>query len=169
VETGTSTGNVRGGANLLFVAVTSPTGPVDNRVLAIDLGDSREEKSSKPFVYDYVKVGLNTTSEFEWPDNLALDPQGNLYIAEDPGGNFTSKKKGDDIWVARPGTGKHSPAASVERVGSLTDCDAEPTGIYWDLRANRLFVNVQHRGGDRLDKAVAITSARGSEEREIDR
>jgi secreted PhoX family phosphatase len=45
---------------------------------------------------------------------------------------------------------------SVERFGSLTDCDAEPTGIYWERGGDRLFVNVQHRGGDRLDKAVAI-------------
>ena len=48
-------------------------------------------------------------------------------IAEDPGGNFATKRRGDDIWVARPGLGPHSPAASVERFGSLTDCDAEPT------------------------------------------
>ena len=61
--------------------------------------------------------------------------------------------------MARPGRGEHSPATLVERVASLTDCDAEPTGIYWELRGDRLLVNVQHRGGDRLDKAVAIGSA----------
>jgi hypothetical protein len=157
VELATSTGNTHGSPNTLFVAVTSPTGPVDNRVLAIDLREPTGGSShSTAFVYDYVRPGLNTTSEFEWPDNLALDPAGNLYIAEDPGGNFASKKKGDDIWVARPGNGQHSPAVSVERFGSLTDCDAEPTGIYWEKGGSRLFVNVQHRGGDRLDKAVAI-------------
>ncbi len=167
VETGTSTGNVRGEQNTLFVAITGLAAPVDNRILAIDLtgengddeGENENERGgsrSRPFVYDYVKVGLNTTADFSMPDNLALDPSGNLYIAEDPGGSFASKKNGDDIWLARPGRGHHSPAASVERFASLTDCDAEPTGIYWEKGGNRLFVNVQHRGGDRLDKAVAI-------------
>ncbi|HEV7387895.1 MAG TPA: alkaline phosphatase PhoX [Gemmatimonadaceae bacterium] len=163
VESATSSGSFPG--NVLFVAVTGRASPVDNRIIAIDLGggddDDRGERgkkeSARPFVYDYVAPGLNTTlADFEMPDNVALDPQGNLYIAEDPGGNFATKKKGDDIWVARPGRGKHAPASSVERVGSLTDCDAEPTGIYWELGGNRLFVNVQHRGGDHLDKAVAI-------------
>jgi hypothetical protein len=164
VEIATSTGNFPEHPNTLFVAVTSPLGPVDNRILAIDLDDRRGKMSSSTvFVYDYVKIGLNTTSEFEWPDNLALDPVGNLYIAEDPGGTFATKKKGDDIWVARPGKGRHAPAAIVERVASLTDCDAEPTGLYWELNGDRLFVNVQHRGGDRLDKAVAIGRADRSE------
>jgi hypothetical protein len=171
VEIATSTGNFPNNPNTLFVAVTSPLGPVDNRVLAIDLGDQRgndgrgKKSSSNAFVYDYVKIGLNTTSEFEWPDNLALDPNGNLYIAEDPGGSFATKRKGDDIWVARPGRGPHAPASSVERLGSLTDCDAEPTGLYWELNGDRLFVNVQHRGGDHLDKAVAIGSAGRKAER----
>jgi hypothetical protein len=45
---------------------------------------------------------------------------------------------------------------SVERFASLTDCSAEPTGIYVDLRSNTLFVHAQHRGGDGLDKTVAV-------------
>jgi secreted PhoX family phosphatase len=166
IEIATSTGNFPENPNTLFVAVTAPSGPADNRILAIDLsdrnGDSEEgegNSGSHAFVYDYVKIGLNTTSEFEWPDNVALDPHGNLYIAEDPGGSFATKHRGDDIWVARPGKGRHAPASSVERLASLTDCDAEPTGLYWELHGDRLFVNVQHRGGDRLDKAVAITAA----------
>jgi hypothetical protein len=171
VELATSSGNFPQNPNTLFVAVTGPVGPADNRILAIDLDDRHgrghehadwrgKKSNSTAFVYDYVKIGLNATSEFEWPDNVALDPEGNLYITEDPGGNFAGgKRKGDDIWVARPGRGEHALAALVERVASLTDCDAEPTGIYWELRGDRLFVNVQHRGGDHLDKAVAIESA----------
>jgi uncharacterized protein len=166
VEMATSTGNFPENPNTLFVAVTAPSGPADNRILAIDLSDrggknedGNAKKGSTAFVYDYVKIGLNTTSEFEWPDNVALDPHGNLYITEDPGGSFATKHKGDDIWVARPGKGLHSPASSVERLASLTDCDAEPTGLYWEFHGDRLFVNVQHRGGDHLDKAVAIEAA----------
>ena len=157
VELATSTGNTHGSPNTLFVAVTGLAAPVDNRILAIDLREPAGGNShSTAFVYDYVKVGLNATSDFTMPDNLALDPAGNIYITEDPGGSFPSKRRGDDIWMARPGNGPHSAAVSVERFGSLTDCDAEPTGIYWERGGDRLFVNVQHRGGDRLDKAVAI-------------
>ena len=152
VETATSTGNNRGGANVLYVAITS-----EHRVLEIDL---REPEGGSDHgtarVSDYVRVGLNTTTEFTMPDNLALDHAGNLYITEDPGGSFPSKNHGDDIWVATPNKGSHGPAASVARFASLTDCDAEPTGIYFEKTGDRLFVNVQHRGGDRLDKTMAI-------------
>ena len=44
----------------------------------------------------------------------------------------------------------------MSRFASLTDCEAEPTGIYFDMKSSRLFVNVQHRGGDKLDKVVAV-------------
>ncbi|HMC55084.1 MAG TPA: alkaline phosphatase PhoX [Gemmatimonadaceae bacterium] len=157
VEIATSSGNNRGGSNVLYVAVTGRTVPVDNRIIAVDLREPDGARDhATAFVYDYVKWGVNATTEFEMPDNLALDQQGNLYIAEDPGGSFPSKRTGDDIWAAAPGSGPHAPASSVSRFASLTDCDAEPTGIYFDVTSDRLFVNVQHRGGDRLDKAVAI-------------
>jgi hypothetical protein len=157
VEIATSTGSNRGSINTLYVAVTGLSNPTDNRIIAIDLREPTGGSThATAFVYDYVRVGVNTTTDFSMPDNLALDPAGNLYIAEDPGGNFATKKNGDDIWLARPNQGVHSAASSVERFGSLTDCDAEPTGLYWEKGGDRLFVNVQHRGGDHLDKAVAI-------------
>lgn len=150
VEIATSSGNNRGGINTLYVAVTGLTGPVDNRVIAIDLREPAGGSThSTAFVYDYVKPGVNVSAaDFSMPDNLALDPAGNLFIADDPGGSFATKRQGDDIWMARPSTGPHSAASTVERFGSLTDCDAEPTGLYWDMKAARLFVNVQHRSGD---------------------
>lgn len=152
LEMATSTGNNRGGSNTFYVAITA-----EHRVLQVDL---REPNGGSDHgtarVSDYVRVGLNATSEFSWPDNLALDRAGNLYIAEDPGGSFASKRQGDDIWVATPNTGSQGPAANVVRFASLTDCDAEPTGIYFEMTGDRLFVNVQHRGGDRLDKTMAI-------------
>jgi secreted PhoX family phosphatase len=109
-------------------------------------------------VSQFVRAGVNAPADFEMPDNLALDRSGTLFIAEDPGGTFASgKRKGDDVWAAAPAEGGASP--SVVRFASLTDCDAEPTGIYFDLTANRLFVNVQHRGGDMLDKTMALFQA----------
>jgi hypothetical protein len=162
LEISTSSGNNRGGNQVVYVALTGRSGPADNRVIAIDLRESRGGADHETaFVYDYVKPGVNVpATEFDMPDNLALDHNGNLYIAEDPGGSFPGKTKGDDIWAAAPGGGPHSPSESVQRFASLTDCDAEPTGLYFDVKSSRLFVNVQHRGGDRLDKAMAIDRVR---------
>jgi hypothetical protein len=157
VEIATSTGNNRGGANVAYVTITS-----EHRVLEIDLREPTGDSGhSTAFVSEYVSRAINATSEFEMPDNLALDRAGNLYIAEDPGGSFSSgKRKGDDIWVAAPNRGgQHATSPSVTRFATLTDCDAEPTGIYFDLASSRLFVNVQHRGGDKLDKTMAITAS----------
>ena len=159
VEIATSTGNNRGDANVLYVALTGPANPVDNRVIAIDLREPNGgSANATAFVYDYVRWGVNAVQgDFEMPDNLALDRAGNLYIAEDPA-TAPNTKRGDDIWVATPPTGGvHEPAASLVRFASLTDCNAEPTGIYFDLRSTTLFVHAQHRGGDGLDKTVAIT------------
>jgi secreted PhoX family phosphatase len=158
VEIGTSSGDDHGPDDILYVAVTGPSNPVDNRVIAIDLHEARGSNNrSTAFVYDYVKWGLNVAqADFEMPDNVALDRDGTLFITEDPA-TAPNTKRGDDIWVARPPTGKpHQPAVSVERFASLTDCSAEPTGIYVDLRSNPLFVHAQHRGGDGLDKTVAV-------------
>jgi len=148
LEIATSSGNNHGGPNTLYAAITS-----EHRVLAIDLHTLR--------VSNYVARGLNTDDSFVMPDNLPLDHAGNLYIAEDPGGNTASGKVGDDIWVAAPAKGNSTASASVDRFASLTDCEAEPTGIYFDVNGWRLFVNVQHRGGDRIDKTMAITASRG--------
>jgi len=148
LEIATSSGNNHGGPNTLYAAITS-----EHRVLAIDLHTLR--------VSNYVARGLNTDDSFVMPDNLALDHAGNLYIAEDPGGNTASGKVGDDIWVAAPAKGNSTASASVDRFASLTDCEAEPTGIYFDVNGWRLFVNIQHRGGDRIDKTMAITASRG--------
>jgi uncharacterized protein len=167
VEIATSTGNSHGGATTLYVSVTDPS--TDSRVLAVDLrepaGGSAHDTA---FVYDYVRPGLNAPAGFEWPDNLALDRAGNLYIAEDPPTNPVGQ--GADIWVAEPPTAgdQHLPAENVVRFASLTDCTAEPTGIYFkttgrnnggtvDNSSGTLFVNIQHRGGDTLDKAVAVS------------
>jgi uncharacterized protein len=42
------------------------------------------------------------------------------------------------------------------RFASLTDCNAEPTGIYFDVHEWALYVDAQHRGGDGNDLAVKI-------------
>ena len=148
VEIFTSTGN--GGGQTLYVSITS-----ESRVLGVDLREPQGGRDHvTAFVYEYVRAGVNAPADFLFPDNLALDKAGDLYIAEDPSANPV----GADIWVATGGNGgQHQPASSTVRFASLPDCAAEPTGIYFDKSGWGLFVHVQHRGGpDPRDLAVKI-------------
>ncbi len=46
----------------------------------------------------------------------------------------------------------------VELFASLSDCDAESTGLYFDRNSQRAWVHVQHAGGAlRNDLLVEIT------------
>ena len=136
IEIGTSSGNSQGGNNVLYVAVTS-----ENLVLKIDL------KGDQAFVTNFV----HDVSGFNFPDNLALDARGNLFITEDG-----DPPPGNDIWVARAGEG-----GAVVRFASLSDCSAEPTGIYFDNGSRTLYVHVQHAGGLLSnDLTVAIEAAK---------
>jgi hypothetical protein len=142
VEAATSTGNdVNPGENL-YVAITS-----EDRVLRIDLRRARR----RAFVSDYVRQGVNAPDDFTNPDNLALDKAGNLFITEDTG---TPGPTGMDIWMATPSRGRSRMARRVVRFASLTDCTAEPSGIYFDLTGRVLFANVLHRAGQDLGVAV---------------
>lgn len=152
VEIGTSTGDDKRGNEMLYVAITS-----EDRVLAIDL-DPPGGPKNKVTVSDYVRVGVNASAEFDSPDNLALDKQGNLYITEDPGSDAAhGKTMGDDVWFAPFNKASAAQSLDIQRFFTITDCDAEPTGIYLSISNKTLFVNVQHRGGaDPRDLAVAI-------------
>ena len=152
VEMATATGNNRGGSNILYVAVTD-----EHRVLRIDLrGPAGGGEHSTAFVSDYVRRGVNAPADFTNPDNLALDKNGNLFITED-----TVTPPGMDVWVAVPQTGQHETAATTVRFASLTDCEAEPSGLFFDEAGTTLYVNVLHRGGpDRRDLGVAITAVK---------
>ena len=149
VEMATSTGNNPGGSHVLYVAVTD-----EHRVLRIDLREpAGGSEHGTAFVSDYVRQGVNAPTDFSNPDNLALDKHGNLYITED-----TATPPGMDIWVAVPNQGQHETAAQTVRFASLTDCGAEPSGIYFDKTGTTLYVNVLHRSGpDPRDLGVAIT------------
>jgi hypothetical protein len=153
VEIGTSTGSDLRGNNTLYVAITG-----ENRVLAIDLSSREPGHRGQVFVSDYVRNGVNAPTDFTFPDNLALDKAGNLYISEDPGGTAAGGKTlGDDVWAAPFNPASSRQSRTVERFLSITDCEAEPTGIYFSLSGKSLFVNIQHRGGaDARDVALAI-------------
>jgi len=123
IEINTSTGNTAGGAGVLYVAVTS-----EDLVLRIEL------KGEQALVSNYIQ----NVSGFEDPDNLALDKRGNLWVAED--------RSAGDIWMARLVSPGAAAASDVERFASLSDCSAEPTGIYFDRNGQTLWVHVQHAG-----------------------
>lgn len=155
VEISTSTGNSQGG-QVMYVAVTG-----EDAVYAMNL----QTMEFATFVQDGVTPGTGSAEdgvqEFNAPDNLALDKAGNLYVTEDPGGSFAKgKTTGDDIWMAAPTAGDALLATEAGRFASLTDCDAEPTGIYFDRSGQTLYVNAMHRGGDGTDYAMAITRER---------
>jgi hypothetical protein len=142
-----------GTREVIYAALTS-----ENRIIALDITDP-----ANPVVTTVVQQGINAPADFIFPDNLAFDRFGNLFVTEDPGGSFPGKTQGDDIWMATLGTDPAGLAASFTRFASINDCDAEPTGILFDKSGKRLFVDIQHRGGDGLDKTVAISRTPGKQ------
>ena len=125
------------GGDVMFATSTS-----ENLVLRIELDGDRA------FVSNYVKEGVNVTG-LQNPDNLALDQQGNLYILEDNGPG--------DIFFVPAGHGTERVASGVVLFASLSDCSAEPTGLYFDRNGKTAWVHVQHAGGAlRNDLLVAI-------------
>ena len=136
IEIGTASGTNRGGSQVLYVAVTS-----ENLILKIDLN------GDEAFVTNYV----HDVPGFTFPDNLALSAGGDLFITEDG-----DPPPPNDIWVARAGEG-----GAIERFASLTDCAAEPTGLYFDNGSHVLYVHVQHAGGPLSnDLTIAIEPAK---------
>lgn len=136
--------------NTLYAAITegTRTGTTENydgRVLAINLTNMK--------VTNYVKPGVNVAVEtssdtgFDNPDNLAQGPDGKLWIIED---NVPS-----DIWVTK---GKGGQASNVGLFASLTDPEAEGTGIYFGKDPRTLFVNIQHSKATDGDGTWAITN-----------
>ncbi|HEU4995362.1 MAG TPA: alkaline phosphatase PhoX [Gemmatimonadaceae bacterium] len=151
IEIGTSSGNDTRGNHVLYVAVTG-----EDRVLAIDL-QPEGGPQGQAIVSDYVREGVNAPADFDLPDNLALDQHGNLYITEDPGGSAPSKTLGDDVWFAPFNPDSPTRSLPIRRFFSITDCNAEPTGIYVSPSGKTLFVNIQHRGGsDPRDLTIAV-------------
>ncbi|MBI3188382.1 MAG: DUF839 domain-containing protein [Gammaproteobacteria bacterium] len=132
----------------LYVAVTEGIGYA-GRVLSIDLNSME--------VSNYVKPGMNAPVEnkaagitgFAKVDNLAATTDGKLVMIED---NVPS-----DIWVATEAHDRDGVAEGIELFASLTDPEAEGTGIYFGKDPRTLFVNVQHSAASDGDGTWAIT------------
>lgn len=130
--------------DVLYVSITEGTPDeagnerYGGRVLAVDLDSLHVSDYVKPGVNAPVEVGQPGDSGFQTglkhPDNLATAPGGRLMIIEDnvPG----------DIWIA---SGSGPVAETVSLFASLSDPEAEGTGIYFSpLDPATLYVNVQH-------------------------
>ena len=121
------------GHEAFIVAVTGT-----HSVVTLDLDPSGNSVT----VFDFanrgtidVATGLASGTTFTSADNVALGPDGRVYIVEDqsPG----------DIW-ATVDNNNDGIADSMARMASLKTNGAEPTGLIWDNFRNQWLVNVQH-------------------------
>ncbi|MCG6976546.1 MAG: PhoX family protein [Acidiferrobacterales bacterium] len=147
----------------LYVAVTE--GPraqgtgkevYEARVIAVNLKTMAVTNFIKPGVNVPVEIGrpgdANHQSGWDSVDNLAEAPDGSLVIIED---NVPS-----DIWFASTKTNEFGASKQVELFASLTDPEAEGTGIYFSpLDPRTLYVNIQHSAAPDGDGTWAITRA----------
>jgi hypothetical protein len=146
--------------DVLYVAITE--GPraqgvcsevYEGRVIAVDLDTLEVTNFVKPGVNVPVEIGHPGDADFQTGfdsiDNLAESPDGRLVIIED---NVPS-----DIWFASRRTNRYGASRKVELFASLTDPEAEGTGIYFSPEDPRtLYVNVQHSAADDGDGTWAI-------------
>ena len=128
----------------LYVANTS-----EDRVVAIDL----KKRTLSSFVQAGVNVPVedkaNQVTGFNNPDNLAVGPDGALWIAED--NDFS------DVYRAGKDLDKDGSADGVELFASLKDEHAETTGSYFGKNPKELFVSVQHPDKELADGIWKIT------------
>lgn len=83
--------------------------------------------------YDVDGSGPFAPVKFEWPDNLAFDADGNLWVLQDGGDNH--------IWVVAPA---HTTAAPAIKVFGNTPFGSEPTGITFSPDHKFMFISLQH-------------------------
>ena len=144
----------------LYVAITE--GPRDEngneyyegRVISIDLASMEVNNFVKPDVNVPVEIGKpgqqGHQTGFDSVDNLAEAPNGDLIMIED--------NKPSDIWFAATETNDFGASVDVRLFASLSDPDAEGTGIYFSpLDPKTLYVNIQHSAADDGDGTWAIT------------
>jgi hypothetical protein len=149
--------------------ITSPTGAKRSQLFIAETGANRvisvvlRGNDTSAFSSVYVAPGVNAPQSFKAPSDIAIDVTYSLWISERNGGGSveTSKTEGDDIWVAPANPSSAIQSLPIGRAASLTDCDAEPAGLHFDLTTSKLFLDLKHRGGDGRDMTVLITSSGG--------
>ena len=103
-------------------------------------------------------TGLAVGSGLRSPDNLANDPDGNIYIIEDRNGGTD-----DDIWFANDLNDDgdlNDEGEGIGRWASNGTVGSEFTGLYFDpIDKRRAWVNIQHPDSDN-DRTIEITIPR---------
>lgn len=90
--------------------------------------------------YTVAYQGGTAEETFSWPDNLAFDPAGNLYVTQDGGNNH--------VW--RFGLNHHETNPDVS-IFINTPIGSEPTGINFSPDGNFLFLSIQHPSSNNLN------------------
>ena len=126
----------------------------EGRVIAVNLDSMDVSNFVKPGVNVPVEIGKpgeeGHQTGFDSVDNLAETPDGKLMMIED--------NKPSDIWIASTKTDNEGASKKVKLFASLTDPEAEGTGIYFSpLDPKTLYVNVQHSASKDGDGTWAIT------------
>jgi hypothetical protein len=165
--------------NTLYVAITE--GPRDTavapnsdqlvftdelyegRVIAVDLQTMRVSNFVKPGINVPVEIGApgedGHQTGFDSIDNLAEAPNGDLVMIED---NSPS-----DIWIASQDTNQFGASQKVSLFASLTDPDAEGTGIYFNPHDDSvLYVNIQHSASADGDGTWVISRHKSRSEKD---
>jgi len=128
-------GTLANGREVLYAAVTST-----HQVFSIELDvDAAHDTQVRVFAdrgTTNVATGSSVGGDFSFPDNLATDSDGNVYIVEDnePG----------DVWFVED-TDHDGVAERVALWATLTTPGSEPTGLFFDpLNPDISYIDVQH-------------------------
>lgn len=129
----------------------------EGRVIAINMDTMKVTNFAKPGMNVPVEIGKpgeeGHQTGFDSVDNLAESPDGDLIMIED--------NKPSDIWFASTKTNKFGASRNVRLFASLTDPEAEGTGIYFSpTDPHTLYVNIQHSAAEDGDGTWAITKKR---------
>lgn len=132
----------------VYFTVTEPAS--DAAIYGVQPGGVyRVNDTGTPNPSIFVALGTDTEG-LQYPDNIAFDPRGNLWIHEDiPDGTKLAVDQQDELYVATPSRRAAGPAASVVKFAdnatspSATPCQNEwtggefgPDGTFW--------INQQH-------------------------
>lgn len=147
---------LRNGKQQLYVATTT-----NDNVFSISLG--KRKTIVKLFASQAsmnMATGIEAGSDFNSPDNLAIDADGNIYIVEDQPGGV------EDTWFAVD-EDDDGVAEAIGKWASLSTEGAEATGLYFDpFNPHLAYINVQHpsSGVDRtiMLMAPAVDADRGN-------
>ncbi len=129
------------GDQRLYVATTT-----NNNVFALDLANSEIDLFASRATID-AATGVAVGSVFTSPDNLAIGPDGTIYIIEDQPGGV------ENLW-STVDANKDGIAESMSVIATLRTDDAESTGMYF--LGDEIYVNVQHPASGN-DVLVQIT------------